>query len=604
MRFAFIIGSLLLVHQHVCAQPSPQQMAAEVDRLLIEKLAAENVTPAPIARDEDFLRRVYLDLAGVVPTPKEVTLFGLNPDPQKRSKMIASLLNAEEFGQYWGSYWREVVMSRATDQRARLVLPAFEAWLVEQLNANRPWDDITRDLLTATGEVSETGETGLIFAHTGQPEELAAEVSRIFLGIQMSCANCHHHPTDSWKREDFHQLAAFLPRISVRREDPGNPRSFAIRSLEENQRGPNGRQVDAEQLFRIMDRNRDGKLEKSEARGPLATRFDQTLGFADADKDGKLSKEEFSKTQMMANAQPGRGELEYFMPDLNNPASQGTLTQPVFFIPEVRGPKLRKGASDLTRRHALADYVTSPTNPWFAKAFVNRVWAEMLGQGFYMPVDDMGPERIAIFEDVLDVLADGFVQNQYDVKWVFQTIANTAAYQREVRSRDGDEYIPPFAVSTTTRLSSDQIFDSLATVLGTSAENMRNSANLPGGMTMRRRGANFAKLAFQQTFGVDPSTPKDEMIGNVPQALFMMNNVLVEQMTRASGETRLARILRDQSDDADALSELYLLILSRDPSPTEIEINKNYITQTANRSEAFEDIMWSLLNSTEFLSKR
>lgn len=580
-------------------------VAKEVDAVLKGLLEKEGVQPAAVANDEDFLRRVYLDLAGVVPSPKEITLFGLTSDTNKRAAVIDQLLASEDFGELWGAYWREVVMSRATEQRARIVLPAFQAWLVEQLNDNRPWDEITRTLITANGSVRETGETGLIFSHTGEPEELAAEISRIFLGIQMSCANCHDHPTDSWKREDFHQLAAFLPRISVRREEPGDPTSWVVRSVENDPRRGN-RDIDVDRLFRGLDRNRDGLLAKSEARGPLEERFDRILEAADADKDKKLSKEEFEQARAFANNQQqrGRGEMEYYMPDLNNPASQGTLTQPVFFIPDAKGPRMRAEADDMTRRHALVDYITSPTNEWFAKAFVNRIWSEMLGQGFYTPIDDIGPERIAIFEEVLEVLADGFVKNQYDVKWVYRTIANTDAYQRQLREKESEHYTPPFASAAPTRLSSDQIYQSLFKVLGAEGGLQSFSRGDRNGMLYRRSGLDPAKFQFQQTFGVDPSKPKDDIIGNVPQGLFMMNSPIVETMIRGTGDTKLARILRDQSDNEDALREVYLLVLSREPTDKEVKIGKEYVTQVGNRTEAFEDLMWSLLNSTEFISKR
>lgn len=579
-------------------------VAAEIDRSLNELLKKEDVTPAAIANDEDFLRRVYLDLNGTLPSPSDVTLFGLNSAPNKRSEIVDQLLDSNLFGEYWGNYWREVVMSRATEQRSRLAVPAFERWLTDQLNNNRAWDEVTRSLITATGRVDETGETALIFAHNGQPEELAAEISRIFMGIQMSCANCHNHPTDSWQREDFHQLAAFLPRISVRREDPDDQRSFAVRSLENRGRNRGNQQISSSEIFRRMDRNRDGQLAENEALGPLRQRFSQTLTEYDADKNGKLSISEYEQIVARINAaQPGRGQLEYYMPDLNNPASQGTLTQPVFFISEVKGPPLKTDSDDLTRRHALADFITSPSNTWFAKAFVNRIWGEMLGQGFYMPIDDMGPERIAMFEEVLDILANGFTATGYDVKWVYRTIANTSAYQRVSQAKPSDQYTPPFASAVCSRLSSDQIYASLEVVLGTSPTPSFRRGNRTGLMN-RRAGNDFGKLLFNQTFGVDPSTPKDEIIGNVPQGLFMMNAPQIEQMIRGNGDTRLARILRKQADDSDALRELYLLVFSREPTQKEIEINRNYISQTNKREEAFEDIMWSLMNTTEFISKR
>ena len=176
---------------------------------------------------------MHFDLAGTVPLPREVTLFGLDPDPDKRLKLIDRLLSSEEYAHNWAGYWRDVIFLRATDMKARLMEGAFEKWMADQIHDNQGWDKITTSLLTATGEVAEHGETALIFAHAGQADEIAAEASRIFLGIQIQCANCHDHPSDKWKRQQFHQLAAFFPRVQVKRDGKTKPPTFSIVSYEE-----------------------------------------------------------------------------------------------------------------------------------------------------------------------------------------------------------------------------------------------------------------------------------------------------------------------------------------------------------------------------------
>lgn len=600
-----------LVSQAALAGPKSEDVAKQVDTLINKNLEAAGVQSSPLTTDEDFLRRVSLDLAGDIPSPEEATLFGLNPDPEKRSKVIDKLLSSDEYAEIWASYWRDVVLLRATEQRARIGQVAFENWLKDQLAANKHWDEITHGLLTATGKVSEDGQTGLMFAHTADPAELTSEISRIFMGIQMSCANCHDHPTDKWKRQHFHQMAAFLPRVSVRREDPQDPRSFVVTSVD-NQSG-RGRfgDVDPARAFTFMDRNRDGQLTKNEAMGPIAQRFDDVLARVDENKDGRISQEEF-KNAAPPMDQPGRGSTEYYMPDLNDPGSKGMLTQPVFFIPEVKGPKLSAGADDNTRRNALSTYITSKSNPWFAKAFVNRIWAEMLGEGFYMPIDDMGPERSAQMDEVLTYLAKQFANNDYDIKWLFRTIAQTEAYQRQIRHVDPTAETPAFASAAPTRLRSDQIYHAMQEVLGST-----NTTGGPGGrfqngamiqnpqlMMAARAGLDPGRLAFSQLFGFDPSTPQEDLLGNVPQALFMMNSPQLNGALSSRGGTRLGRILQKYDNDEDALNELYLLVLTREPTDKELTICQTYVKEVGDRGEAFEDLLWSLLNSTEFLSKR
>ena len=196
--------------------PDPKGTAAEVDRLLNARYESTGVTPAAVCSDEDFLRRAAFDLAGRPPKPAGVVKFPASTDPDKRAKAIETYLSGDDWAANWASYWREVIFSRATNQRAVQGAGGFEQWLTGRLAEGAGWDDVTADLLTATGDVREKGATGLIFAHDGNAEELAGEVSRIFLGIQIQCANCHDHPYDHWKREDFHTLAAFFPRVRVR----------------------------------------------------------------------------------------------------------------------------------------------------------------------------------------------------------------------------------------------------------------------------------------------------------------------------------------------------------------------------------------------------
>ncbi|HVJ66569.1 MAG TPA: DUF1549 domain-containing protein [Caulifigura sp.] len=569
--------------------PSEMSLAAEVDRVLARSFEAANVKPAPLASDEDFLRRVSLDLAGTIPTPREVTLFGLDPDPDKRAKLIDRLLESKGYADLWAAYWGEVIFGHATEQRARAVQGVFEEWMNEQLAANKSWADITTALITATGKVQEDGETALMFAHTGNAEEVAAETSRIFLGIQLQCANCHDHPTDGWKREQFHELAAYLPRVAVRREPDAGFLDFEVASFS----GPDVRPNPAE-LAKFIDRNRDGKITKEEAK--LAPRFERIFNFAisqgDTDKDGALSMKELQA--LPEPPREGRGSSEHYMADLNDPTAKGTMMQPVFFL---TGQRLKGNSTDMQRREALAKAITSKSNPWFRKAFVNRMWAEMLGEGFFMPIDDMGPKRTGVQEDVLDLLANGFASHDYDIRWLLRTIANTQAYQRQLSTSTSDTV--KFAYASPTRLRSDQIYNALSQVLAVE--------EIPGLASMRRgqygRG-NSSRRGFQQLFGFEPSTPQADVLGNIPQALFMMNADTLAPLTRGTGDTALGRILSKNADDEAALDEVYLRVLSREPTDKEREINLAYIKKVGRRTEAFEDIFWSLLNSSEFLTKR
>lgn len=514
--------------------PSVAEAAAQVDRTLTAELLSE-VEPAGLVDDETFLRRLTLDVVGQPPSPGELTAFAFDPDPNKRTSAIRRLLADERFGETWARYWRDVIMYRRLEDRALLGAGVLEEFLASAINGGQSWADITRAIVTAKGNVAEEGTTALFLAQQAEAADVAAEVSRIFLGVQIQCAQCHDHPTDRWKREQFHEFAAFFPRTSLRPVlVDGRQRGFELVS------------VDFEPRFR----------------GPDGAR---------------------------------RGSLEHYMPDLKDPSARGTLMTPVLFS---TGQALATGTDDGTRRGRLADWLTAPKNEWFAKAFVNRVWAELVGEGFYEPVDDMGPDRQCSAPQTLDYLAGQFAARDYDIRWLFEVVLSTEAYQRVSRPRRLPEETP-FVANCPQRLRGDQVFDALQNALWVDLDSIggRGPAG-PGGY----RAPFGARAQFNQLFGYDPSERREEITGSIPQALALMNSPMVSgAINGRNPATRLARLLGEVRDDEALTVELYLHCLSREPSPEEVRVVVEYVRQVGDRTEAFEDVLWALVNRSEFL---
>ena len=516
-------------------ESTASQSAGQIDALLAQELFhrddGSSVELAPPAGDETFLRRATLDLAGRLPSPAEVTAFAFDRSPDKRAALIERLLADQDFGRNWGRYWRDVIFYRRSDERALIAAQPAETYLAARFNAGDAWDAIARSFVTATGDIREEGRTAIIMAQMGDVNDVTAEMSRILLGVQIQCAQCHDHPTDRWKRQQFHELAAFFPRIQLRpRRDTGRI-SFEVASFDEARR---------------------------------------------------------RRPQGMVGA---RGELEHYMPDLNDPTAKGTLMTPAFFL---SGQKLPDGDTDLERRQALANWMTDRGNPWFSKAFVNRLWAELVGEGFYEPVDDLGPDRKCSAPATMEYLASEFAGHGYDIKWLFRTIMATAAYQRECRPRRNPEQIP-FTANCAQRLRSDQIFDSLFSALG----------GMGGGPQRARPAGPYGqggpRVAFASVFGYDPSERREEISGSIPQALLLMNSPLVNRTigARRTGDD-LARLAAEAGDD-NAACELYLRCLAREPSEKELAVCRDYVLRVGDRGEAYEDIFWALVNSAEFL---
>ena len=211
----FVVGAWLAGASGPVRAAEPAAVARQVDALLREEIPfVDSAGPQRIS-DEAFLRRATLDCIGRLPTPVQITTFVLDPAPDKRDRLVEGLLADSRYGTNWGRYWRDVIMYRKTEERQQfLVGIPLESYLADSLNDNKPWSQIATEFITATGGANSNGACGLIVAQQGQPEEIVGEVSRIFLGVQIQCAQCHDHPTDRWTREQFHQLAAFFPRVA------------------------------------------------------------------------------------------------------------------------------------------------------------------------------------------------------------------------------------------------------------------------------------------------------------------------------------------------------------------------------------------------------
>ncbi len=582
----------LIFASAVGAEPASRIVptAIEVDRLI---LADEQAVSLPQIDDATFLRRISLDLIGRPATPGEITRFGLDPSADKRSVAVDRLLDSDEYGENWARYWRDAILLRSTNVRSGIVRESFEAWMADSLNENRPWDDIVADLLTSTGTVTEEGSTALFFAHEGQAEEVAAEASRLFMGIQIQCANCHDHPWDRWKRDEFHEFVAFFPRVSVRRDrSTDDRRAYIVQSMNQDERRRRGV---SDFLLTRIDRNRDQVITKQEAgKSPLRRLFgnEDIMGIVDSNGDGRLTFEEIKTARPPQNNRPGRGSTEHFMPNLENPASEGTQVDPVFFLNDRT---IKPGSDDMERRTAVSRFITSRGNEWFARAIVNRMWAELTGTTFYTPVDDIGPDREASHEAALDTLCQGFVKSRYDLKWLLRAIVATDIYQRDMQTD-----VEGFARMEPARLRSDQLYDLLCQSLGVSGMD-----NLPVQDRRRYRGEGRGRGALAETFGFDPSTSRDEIVGSIPQVLFLMNSPRINELISGRGSNSpIGRITRVVADDDDAVSELYLTVLGREPQDGELQVCRDYLSETSDTTEAMEDIFWALLNSSEYLTKR
>jgi hypothetical protein len=182
-----------------------------IDGLVWDKLKALGITPSPPASDTTWLRRVYIDIIGRLPAPAEVREFLADASPDRRTKMIDSLLSRPEYGDYWANKWADLLRPNPYRVGVKAVLN-YDAWIRDSFRKNKPYDQFVRELVTAQGSTWQNGAVTL-FRDRREPDEITTIVSQLFLGIRLECAKCHHHPFEKWGQEDFYGLAAYFARI-------------------------------------------------------------------------------------------------------------------------------------------------------------------------------------------------------------------------------------------------------------------------------------------------------------------------------------------------------------------------------------------------------
>jgi hypothetical protein len=494
-------------------------LAQQVDRLLADKWAEAKVRPAPPADDAEYLRRVYLDLVGKIPTAAEARDFLDDPRPDKRTKLVEALLDSPAYLTHATEAYRMLLLPEAdTDAQLRGLTPTFEAWLRKKIAEEAGYDQIVREVLTvrlgsagrragiAHDPRAEPSPLAYYIAKDAKPENLAAGTARTFLGIRLECAQCHNHPFDQWKREEFWGLAAFFAGVSKQGKD-------------DNAYGP---------IREIADRS------------------------------------------------------ELVIPETKQVVKAAFL--------DAKKPRSGRRASG---REVLADWVTAPDNPYFARAAVNRVWARFFGTGIIDPIDDLREDNPPSHPELLDLLARQFRTHGYDQKFLIRTITATKAYA--LTSAVGRSETAPanlFAAMPVRTLTPGQLFETLAQATGLHEESAGYFAF--GGSS---------KDQFIELFTNRDEKPTEGET-SILQALSLMNGPLMANVTNPQNSDTLAAVAEaPYLDTAGRIETLYLAALTRRPRPEELERFVAYVERGAtpgDRSKALADVFWALLNSPEF----
>ncbi len=403
------------------------EISERIDQLVDAKLVEKELERNEPATDSTLVRRIYLDVAGRVPTRQEVILFQKDENPRKADALIEKLLSSEEFTARFFHFWSDLLRTRTTISiggQSRAAGTAFHEWMRENIRQNRPYDEIVHDILTAEGVSWENPAVGFYLRDFGMPLDQSAIISQTFLGTHIVCAQCHDHPFDDWTQKDYFHQAAF---------------TFGVKTVNANE--------NLTQLSQAMKRNPDAfpgsqDYDRKAIRSALSD-----MGFY----------QRFNR--VVHNTAPLRLPHDYQYDDAKPKSKVHAAT--------IMGA-VAEASDKEDRPRVFADWMVSKENPKFARVMVNRLWKHAMGIGLFEPEDDLRDTTFIYNKPLLDYLEEQFKELDFDQKALLQAIYQSQTYQAKASPNDvaiGEPYYFPGPLLR--RMTAEQMWDSLGALLYT-----------------------------------------------------------------------------------------------------------------------------------------
>lgn len=495
-----------------------------VDEIVFNKLKVLGIPPSPVCDDGTFLRRVSLDVTGRLPTAEEAQAFIKDADPAKRDKLIDRLLASADYADYFANKWSAVLRNKKANTNQTRGAYLFHEWIRDSLHKNKPYHEFVRDVVAASGEISQNPPV-VWYRSVTTAEQQLEDTAQLFLGLRIQCARCHHHPFEKWAQSDYYGFSAFFSRVG-------------------RKAGINGLQPQDEQ------------------------RIFHNRGLAQA--KNPRSGEDMKPT--------GLGAAPLAIPADDDP------------------------------RHALVDWMSAPENPFFGPALANRYWRHFFGRGIVDPEDDMRVTNPASNPELLAALSQHFIKSNFDLKDLVRTICRSKTYQL---SSEPNEYNvndkQNFSRYYPKRLNAEVLYDGLNLVTNTTT----GFQGMPTGTRAVQLPDTAINNYFLTVFGKPQGNSACEcersQEANLAQSLHLLNSNEVQgKLTAGNGRAATLAKEKDRSNE-DKVRELYRWVYSREPIPDadaakdELKIALAHIEKTENKQIAFEDLLWALINTKEFL---
>jgi hypothetical protein len=528
--------ALLLRASSAAAQAPLHQ---RIDQAIAKAKPDFEAVAAPLASDAEFLRRIYLDLTGTIPTTDEARAFLASPSPDNRARLIDTLLASPVYARHMQQVFDVLLMDR---RPAKNVPQAqWQEFLRQSFAANKPYDQLVRELLSGDGaDPKQRPAVRFLLDRDAEPHLTTRDVSRLFLGMNLQCAQCHDHPlVTAYHQEDYYGVYAFFSRSS---------------------------------LFQDRAKKQAVLAEKAEGEVSFQSVFPPKV------------------TKMAGPRLPG-----------GLPLAEPKLAKGKEYV--VAPAKGARGVPSFSRRAQLAGLLASGTNERFRRTAANRLWALLMGRGLVQPLDFDHEANPPSHPELLKMLADQLAAMKFDVKAFLREVALSKTYQRSSAVSPGLKQLPDesaFAMAPLRPLSAEQLAFSIMQAAGhIEVERKALGPKATEAALFARLAGNVGQLA--SVFGGQPGEPADGRAEpTVAQALFLRNGALINGWLAPRGDNLTARLAKLKDTRALA-EELYLSVLTRLPSDEEKkEVSEFLASRQADRPVALQELAWALLTSAEF----
>jgi len=523
-----IVVTRVTVPHHTQMPPWNFEAKNLVDRHTSKKWKDLGLSPSDLCSDEQFIRRVSLDITGTLPTAPQVAEFLKDARANKRDLLVDRLLDTPEYSFYFANKWADILRVRRRNQQERAAGTfAFHEWIRTAIAADMPFSEFTRAILTASGDETRTPPT-VWYKDMEKPENYVDDVSQVFLGQRLACANCHHHPYEKWSQDDYWSMAAFFGRV-------------ARKSL------------------------------------PTPT-FDGNN----------------TRSSQIVYSRPGQSVLN----KRTNKASE--------FKPLDADPLTIANEQD--PRVKLVEWMIDPKNPFFARTIANRYWAHFFGRGIVDPLDDMRVSNPPSNPELLDALAKSVIDSKFSLKDLVRTICKSRTYQLSSVPTDGNrDDKQAFARFYPKRLSAEVLFDAVCQVTNSPAAfgSLPRDRFAPG-RAIQLPDESFTTY-FLEVFGKPQriSACECERVSdaNLAQSLHLLNSDDIQNRT-SRNEGRADLLAKDARPDTEKVEELFQWVLGRKPTANDQKFALSHIekvvAEKGGKKQAYENLLWALLNTKEF----